>query len=131
MAAKPTSRWLKAGDEVTIEIEGIVRLTNPVAMEPALVLRPGHALRSRPAFPRSRYLTRLERPYQTAYFLVLSRSRWNIEQYFQLAKTDFGLDHYEGLGWRGFHHHLVPAVLALLFVTIVHLRFKKLSDVTL
>jgi len=42
----------------------------------------------------------------------LSRSRWNIEQYFQRAKDDLGLDHYEGRSWRGFHHHLVMAVLA-------------------
>ncbi len=35
MAAKPTPRWLKAGDEVTIEVEKIGRLTNPVAQEPA------------------------------------------------------------------------------------------------
>ena len=34
MAAKPHPRWLKPGDEVTIEIEGIGRLTNPVALEP-------------------------------------------------------------------------------------------------
>ena len=33
MAAKPFPRWLKPGDEVTIEIEGIGRLTNPVALE--------------------------------------------------------------------------------------------------
>lgn len=33
MAAKPLPRWLKPGDEVTIEIEGIGRLTNPVALE--------------------------------------------------------------------------------------------------
>jgi len=32
MAQKPP-RWLKAGDEVTIEIEGIGALTNPVADE--------------------------------------------------------------------------------------------------
>jgi len=32
MAAKPP-RWLKPGDEVTIEIEGIGRLTNPVTLE--------------------------------------------------------------------------------------------------
>jgi 2-keto-4-pentenoate hydratase/2-oxohepta-3-ene-1,7-dioic acid hydratase in catechol pathway len=32
MAAKPP-RWLKAGDEVTIEIENIGALTNPVALE--------------------------------------------------------------------------------------------------
>jgi 2-keto-4-pentenoate hydratase/2-oxohepta-3-ene-1,7-dioic acid hydratase in catechol pathway len=35
MAAKPVPRWLKPGDEVTIEIEGIGRLTNRVALEPA------------------------------------------------------------------------------------------------
>jgi 2-keto-4-pentenoate hydratase/2-oxohepta-3-ene-1,7-dioic acid hydratase in catechol pathway len=33
MAAKPSPRWLKAGDSVTIEIEGIGRLTNPVVEE--------------------------------------------------------------------------------------------------
>ena len=35
MAAKPQPRWLKPGDEVTIEIEGIGRLTNKVGLEPA------------------------------------------------------------------------------------------------
>jgi 2-keto-4-pentenoate hydratase/2-oxohepta-3-ene-1,7-dioic acid hydratase in catechol pathway len=33
MATKPLPRWLQAGDEVTIEIEGIGRLTNPVREE--------------------------------------------------------------------------------------------------
>ncbi len=33
MAAKPQPRWLKEGDEVTIEIERIGSLTNPVALE--------------------------------------------------------------------------------------------------
>lgn len=35
MAAKPSPRWLRAGDSVTIEIEKIGALTNPVALEPA------------------------------------------------------------------------------------------------
>ena len=35
MANKPNPRWLKPGDEVTIEIEKIGQLTNPVALEPA------------------------------------------------------------------------------------------------
>ena len=34
MAAKPQPRWLKPGDNVTIEIEKIGQLTNPVALEP-------------------------------------------------------------------------------------------------
>jgi 2-keto-4-pentenoate hydratase/2-oxohepta-3-ene-1,7-dioic acid hydratase in catechol pathway len=33
MAAKPQPRWLRPGDVVTIDIEGIGRLTNPVAEE--------------------------------------------------------------------------------------------------
>ncbi len=33
MAAKPEPRWLRPGDEVTIEIEKIGALTNPVALE--------------------------------------------------------------------------------------------------
>ncbi len=34
MAAKPTPRWLRPGDTVSIEIEKIGTLTNPVALEP-------------------------------------------------------------------------------------------------
>jgi 2-keto-4-pentenoate hydratase/2-oxohepta-3-ene-1,7-dioic acid hydratase in catechol pathway len=33
MAAKPQPRWLRAGDRVTIEIDRIGALTNPVAEE--------------------------------------------------------------------------------------------------
>lgn len=33
MATKPNPRWLKPGDEVTIDIEGIGQLTNPVELE--------------------------------------------------------------------------------------------------
>jgi len=35
MAAKPTPRWLRSGDSVSIEIEKIGTLTNPVTLEPA------------------------------------------------------------------------------------------------
>lgn len=31
--------------------------------------------------------------------------RWRIERDFQEMKDDLGLDHFEGRGWRGFHHH--------------------------
>jgi len=71
------------------------------------------------------YLAHLHREPTRARCLQLSRSRWNIEQYFQRAKDDLGLDHYEGRSWRGFHHHLVMAVLAYLFVVVVYLRAKK------
>jgi SRSO17 transposase len=57
--------------------------------------------------------------------LTLSRSRWHIEQYFQRAKDDLGLDHFEGRSWRGFHHHLALSAVAYLFILVVYLRAKK------
>jgi SRSO17 transposase len=57
--------------------------------------------------------------------LRLSRGRFAIEQFFQRAKTDLGLDHYEGRSWQGFHHHLVLAAVAYLFVLVVYLSSKK------
>jgi len=58
-------------------------------------------------------------------YLRWSRGRFCIEQFYQRGKTDLGLDHYEGRSWRGYHHHLVLAMLAYLFVTAVYLSVKK------
>jgi len=71
------------------------------------------------------YLAYLHREPTVARCWRLSRSRWNIEQYFQRGKDDLGLDHFEGRSWQGFHHHLVMAVLAYLFVVVIFLSAKK------
>ena len=77
------------------------------------------------AQPYHYYLAHLHRPPTKARALALSRSRWHIEQYFQRAKDDLGLDHFEGRSWIGFHHHLVLSALAYLFILTVHARAKK------
>ena len=77
------------------------------------------------AEPYHYYLARFHKAPTRARCLKLSRARWQIEQYFQRSKDDLGLDHFEGRSWRGFHHHLVLAATAYLFILTVYLRTKK------
>jgi len=41
---------------------------------------------------------------------------WSVEQSFEAAKGECGLDEYETRGWVGWHHHTVLALLALWFL---------------
>jgi SRSO17 transposase len=41
---------------------------------------------------------------------------WSVEQSFQAAKGECGLDEYETRGWVGWHHHTALSVLALWFL---------------
>lgn len=34
----------------------------------------------------------------------VAKMRWRIERDYQDLKQEFGLGHFEGRGWRGFHH---------------------------
>jgi SRSO17 transposase len=77
------------------------------------------------ADPYHIYIAWLKQPPVKGRMLRLSRGRWPIEQYFQRGKDDLGLDHYEGRGWRGFHHHLTMSAVAYLFVVVDFLRSKK------
>jgi len=71
------------------------------------------------------YVVHLQAKPSKARCLRLSRSRFQIEQYFQRDKDDLGLDHFEGRSWRGFHHHLALAAVAYSFVLLVYLESKK------
>lgn len=82
------------------------------------------------ADPSPVYIAWLKQPPAKGRMLRLSRGRWPIEQYFQRGKDALGLDHYEGRGWRGFHHHLTMSAIAYLFVVVDDLRAKKTSGRT-
>jgi SRSO17 transposase len=45
-----------------------------------------------------------------------AHQRWRIERDYQDLKRDFGLGHYEGRGWRGFHHHASLSIAAYGFL---------------
>ena len=48
------------------------------------------------------------------------KARWACEQAHQQMKEELGLDHFEGRGWLGLHHHAVFSMLAFTFLQ--HLR---------
>ncbi|OAH12443.1 IS701 family transposase [Streptomyces jeddahensis] len=43
--------------------------------------------------------------------------RWSIEECFQAAKSQVGLDHYQVRHWTSWHRHITLAMLALAFLT--------------
>ena len=51
--------------------------------------------------------------------------RWRIERDYQDLKQDFGLGHYEGRGWRGFHHHASLRIAAYAFLMTERLIAEK------
>jgi SRSO17 transposase len=48
--------------------------------------------------------------------VAAAHQRWRIERDYQDLKQDFGLGHYEGRGWRGFHHHASLSIAAYGFL---------------
>jgi|TARA_Y100000294_G_scaffold176045_1_gene197490 SRSO17 transposase len=54
-----------------------------------------------------------------------STMRWSLEQCFQEAKGQLGLDHYESRSWTGWHRHMLYVFLAQLFLLKLRFRFKK------
>jgi len=54
-----------------------------------------------------------------------SKARWRIERDYQELKQDFGLGHYEGRNWRGFHHHASRCIAAYGFLMRERLSGRK------
>jgi SRSO17 transposase len=53
----------------------------------------------------------------------LAKHRWIIERDYEELKQELGLGHYEGRGWRGFHHHATLCIAAYGFLVIERTRF--------
>jgi len=52
----------------------------------------------------------------------LAKLRWRIERDYEELKGELGLDHYEGRGWLGFHHHGVLCIAAYAFLAAERAR---------
>jgi SRSO17 transposase len=60
--------------------------------------------------------------------VFVTKMRWRVERDYQDLKQEFGLGHYEGRGWRGFHHHATLSIAAYGFLMAQRLRIGSTSD---
>jgi SRSO17 transposase len=72
--------------------------------------------------PTKYYLSTLPASTPLATLVRLAHLRWRIERDYQELKDEFGLDHFEGRGWRGFHHHGALCIAAYAFLAAERAR---------
>jgi SRSO17 transposase len=68
------------------------------------------------AEPTKYWLSTLPADISFRQFVDFAKLRWRIERDYQELKQEVGLGHYEGRGWRGFHHHATMCIAAYGFL---------------
>jgi SRSO17 transposase len=58
-----------------------------------------------------------------------AKHRWIIERDYEELKQELGLGHFEGRGWRGFHHHATLCIAAYGFLVSERSRFSPSAHV--
>jgi SRSO17 transposase len=54
--------------------------------------------------------------------------RWAIEDAFEMAKTELGLDHNETRSWHGWHRHVSLVMLAVAMMAVVRRRANAMTS---
>lgn len=57
--------------------------------------------------------------------VILAKTRWMVDQNYQQQKDELGLDHYEGRGWLGWHHHVTMNLISFGFLILETLGRKN------
>nr|WP_149113611.1 hypothetical protein [Limnoglobus roseus] len=57
-----------------------------------------------------------------AELVAVAGKRWVVEECFELAKGDCGLDEYEVRSWAGWHRHVTLSLFALAVVGVIRSR---------
>src|ERR1700761_8846574 len=66
--------------------------------------------------PSKYWLSNLPPHTSLKHLVHVAKARWLIERDYQELKQEIGLGHYEGRGWRGFHHHASLCIAAYGFL---------------
>jgi SRSO17 transposase len=81
------------------------------------------------AEPTKYWLSTLPADVDLRELVHLAKHRWIIERDYQELKQELGLGHYEGRGWRGFHHHATLCLAAYGFLVAERSRFSPSAQV--
>jgi len=74
------------------------------------------------AEPTKYWLSTLPADTPLVQLVKVAKMRWRIERDYQELKQEFGLSHYEGRNWRGFHHHATLCIAAYGFLLADRLK---------
>jgi SRSO17 transposase len=66
--------------------------------------------------PTKYWLSTLPKDISFHQLVEMTKLRWRIERDYQELKQEVGLGHFEGRGWRGFHHHASLCIVAYGFL---------------
>ena len=75
------------------------------------------------AEPTKYWLSTLPAKIKLKDLVAIAKQRWIIERDYEELKQELGLGHYEGRGWRGFHHHATLCIAAYGFLVAERNRF--------
>lgn len=73
--------------------------------------------------PTKYWLSTLPEKTSLKSLVKIGKHRWIIERDYEELKQELGLGHYEGRGWRGFHHHATLCIAAYGFLISERNRF--------
>ncbi|WP_315707354.1 MULTISPECIES: IS701 family transposase [unclassified Bradyrhizobium] len=66
--------------------------------------------------PTKYWLSTLPANTSFRHLVDFAKLRWRVERDYEELKQEVGLGHYEGRGWRGFHHHATLCIAAYGFL---------------
>ncbi len=72
--------------------------------------------------PSNYFFSSLPKAKSLKKFVRIVMQRWRIERTYQDLKGELGLDHYEGRGFRGWHHHVSVALCCYAFIVAERAR---------
>ena len=81
------------------------------------------------AQPTRHWLSTLPEKTSLKALVKMAKHRWVIERDYEELKQELGLGHYEGRGWRGFHHHATLCIASYGFLVAERNRFSPSANV--